>query len=312
MTSPTTVSNGERDTLRHDAPPRRRARRRPRLWPLLLPTALLAAGLQAQELSVPLFISASDSTNSGFVRIINHSNVDGKIRVTAIDDSGRRFDSIGIGIGARQTLHFNSGDLENGNPAKGIDIGVGPGEGDWRLEIDVDEDVDRGLQLEALAFVRARDGFLTSVHDLTPGKTRHRVPVFNPASNMNQVSLLRLINPGKTDVDIQIVGLDDKGRTSPVVEADLRPNETLTFSAQELELGGHHRLDGALGNGAGKWQLFVSSSETIQVMSIMRSPTGHLSNLSTQTSAEEHDAPAGGSLEHQLPTRHRQAFGRAK
>ena len=140
----------------------------------LLATALFAAQASALELGVPLFISASDSTKQGFVRIINHSDVGGKIRVTAIDDSGREFDPISVDLEPRRTLHFNSDDLEMGNASKGIASGTGAGEGDWRLEIYIDDDDD--LDVEALAYVRTTDGFLTSMHDLTPGKTRHRVP----------------------------------------------------------------------------------------------------------------------------------------
>ena len=40
-------------------------------------------------------------------------------------------------------------------------------------------------------------------------------------------------------------------------------------------------LDGALGEGAGKWRLVVTSDPPIEVMSLLASPTGHLTNLST-------------------------------
>ena len=40
-------------------------------------------------------------------------------------------------------------------------------------------------------------------------------------------------------------------------------------------------LVGALGDGAGKWRLVVTSVPPIQVMSLLASPTGHLTNLST-------------------------------
>ena len=40
------------------------------------------------------------------------------------------------------------------------------------------------------------------------------------------------------------------------------------------------RIDGALGDGRGKWQLTLTASAPVIVMSVLRSPTGHLSNLS--------------------------------
>lgn len=54
---------------------------------------------------------------------------------------------------------------------------------------------------------------------------------------------------------------------------------TLTLTARQLESGIGVR--GALGNGAGKWRLFVESDQPIQVMSLLQSPTPHLTNLST-------------------------------
>ena len=40
-------------------------------------------------------------------------------------------------------------------------------------------------------------------------------------------------------------------------------------------------LVGALGDGAGKWQLVVRANRTIHAMRLLSSPTGHLTNLST-------------------------------
>ena len=53
-----------------------------------------------------------------------------------------------------------------------------------------------------------------------------------------------------------------------------------TYTAAQLEEGTPD-LTGALGDGAGKWRLTVHSSEPISVMSVLASPTGHLTNLST-------------------------------
>ena len=39
-------------------------------------------------------------------------------------------------------------------------------------------------------------------------------------------------------------------------------------------------IDGALGDGKGKWQLILTASAPVIVMSLLKSPTGHLSNLS--------------------------------
>ena len=226
---------------------------------------------------IPLFMAASDPTRQGFARITNHTDADGIVRIYAIDDSGRRFGPITLNLDTRQTAHFNSDDLEDGNPSKGLSSGVGSGRGNWRLELETDLDID------ALAYIRTTDGFLTSVHDIArSAANRHHVPTFNPASNNNQRSSLRLINPGTADADVVITGLDDGGRTPPDgdVRLTLPAGEARTITAQELERGGAG-FDGRFGDGSGKWQLSVSGSQAVQVMSLLTSPTGNLTNLST-------------------------------
>ena len=52
-----------------------------------------------------------------------------------------------------------------------------------------------------------------------------------------------------------------------------------THTAAELEAGADG-LNGAFGDGTGKWRMTVTSAQPIAVMSLMRSPTGYLTNLS--------------------------------
>ena len=59
----------------------------------------------------------------------------------------------------------------------------------------------------------------------------------------------------------------------------LPAGQSRTFSAWDLESGGGD-LQGALGDGAGKWQLEVASAQPIAAMGLLESPTGHLTNLS--------------------------------
>ena len=232
------------------------------------------------EHTLPLVMSASSPVQQGFVRIINHSDLDGTVEIHAIDDSGRRSGPISLDMEARTSAHFNSGDLESGNADKGLSGGVGDGHGDWRLELNT------ALDIEPLAYVRTTGGFVTAMHDVVAEgeSTRYHVPIFNPGGNRSQVSRLRLINPTGTEAEVTIDGLDDHGEPpDEEVLVTLPANGARTISAQELELGGIG-LSGGFGDGAGKWQLFVSTDRPIQVMSLLRSPTGHLTNLSTSTS----------------------------
>ena len=58
------------------------------------------------------------------------------------------------------------------------------------------------------------------------------------------------------------------------------------LSAEDLESGVAEGLEGALGDGEGKWRLIVESAPLIAVMSLLDSPeSGHLTNLSTGTLA---------------------------
>ena len=77
------------------------------------------------------------------------------------------------------------------------------------------------------------------------------------------------------------MGVDGDG-ASPGTEVAVRvpARASRTLSAQALEAGGAG-FDGALGNGAGKWRLTVRADRPILAMSLLSSPTGHLSNLST-------------------------------
>ncbi len=254
----------------------------------LLAASLAAAATANPEVShvarVPLFPAASNDLREGFVRVVNRSTQAGDISIAAIDDAGMRVEGPLLAMGAGETRHFNSIDLENGNPAKGLSGGSGPGTGDWRLQLGSD------LDFEVLAYVRAADGFLTAMHDVVEtGPHGHRVAIFNPGRNRQQRSLLRLINPGETETEVTISAMDDAGMAAPgTVALTLPAGGARTLSAAALEsaedrtgTAGETGLDGELGTGSGKWQLLVASEHPVVVMSLLMSPMGHLTNLSS-------------------------------
>ena len=101
------------------------------------------------------------------------------------------------------------------------------------------------LAFVAPAYLRTKkDGFLTSLHDTAPVDEdgAHRAHIFNPGNNTDQRSILRIVNLSDTAVSATITGTDDRGNP---------------------------------GLGA------VTAPGPILVMSLMESPTGHLTNLST-------------------------------
>ena len=229
-----------------------------------------------------MFPSAADALGrQGFARIINHSESDGEVTIDAWDDDGRHYGPLTLAMGAGETVHFNSDDLEEGNAGKGLESATGPpGKGNWRLEL------SSALELQVLSYIRTDDGFLTSMHDFVARTEagQHRVAIFNPGRNSNQVSRLRLINPGDKDTEVRIEGIDDTGRSpGQAVVLSLEGGMSRTLSARDLESG--TGVSGGLGTGKGKWRLVVSADEPIEVLNTLSTPTGHLTNLSTVSGA---------------------------
>ena len=252
--------------------------------------ALGQAALAASMHTIPLVPPASNTVQQGFIRIINHSDRAGTVIIRATDDSGRRFGPVSMSLNAKTTVHLNSRDLEQGNAGKGLSEGLGDGSGNWRLEFTSD------LDIEPLAHVRTA-GLLIGMQDVVAEEApmRYRVPTFNPGSNRSRQSRLRLINPNDSDTEVTITGLDDQGMPPPEgnVRLTLPAGESRMITAQQLE-SGHSTLSGRFGDGAGKWQLFVSAHRSIQVMNLMlNTADGNLTNLSRTF----YEAPAPGACD---------------
>ena len=233
--------------------------------------------------AVPYFPAAGD-VRQGFVRIINHSGEAGHVFIKAVDDAGVRAGPVRMEIGARRAVHFNSRDLENGNAAKGL-RGIGaPTAGDWRLS------VISALDVEVLSYIRTEDGFVTAMHDVAADAM---APFFNPGDNRNQRSILRVVNTEAEPAKWTTGGYDDRGSWRPMAGSLLvRPQHTLTLTAQALE------DDHGLGDGRGKWRLRTRGFPWY-AMSLLESPTGHLTNLST--APDNATEFADGRTMHRLP-----------
>ena len=80
----------------------------------------------------------------------------------------------------------------------------------------------------------------------------------------------------------KVVGIDDNGESpgTPVI-LPLPAGVSRTLTAQKLESGDGDGARGALGTGTGKWQLVLTANRSVQVMSLLSSPTAHLTNLLT-------------------------------
>ena len=116
---------------------------------------------------------------------------------------------------------------------------------------------------------------------------------FNPGRNKDQKSLLRVFNSGTNEAAVDIDGIDDAGNASAgsvAAEGSGRggartvPAASLESEDSREEMGLQDRgalLEGELGSGTGKWRLMVESDRPVWVMSLLESPDGQLTNLST-------------------------------
>ena len=226
-----------------------------------------------------LLFPSTGGEREAFVRVVNGGRRSAA-HVEAFTEDGAAPSSATLALPSGGAVHFNSGDLQDGNWDKGLGRGIGPGQGDWRLRL-------WGNDMQVLSYIRTSDGFLTSMHDVVPTDAdgQHRVPTFNPASNRRQESRLRLANAGGAPARIEIYGVDDAGERAGPVRLQLDGGMSRTLTARQLESG--DGLEGALGDGSGKWRLVVGSDQPVFVVSLMESASGHLTNLSTVPANEE-------------------------
>ena len=235
------------------------------------PTALAS-------ITVPLLTQSTATGSVGHVRVINHAMEAGTVSIVAYDDTGLRHGPVTLAIGAGETVHFDAGDLEEGNAEKGFRAGIGTGMGAWRLEL------TSSLDIEVLSYGRTQEGLVSGMQDVVPQSgSGYRIALFNPASSGGQVSRLRLINPGAAAAAVTIEGIDDDG-ASPggAVRLSLPARASRMVTAEELETGDGEGLSGALGDGAGRWRLVVTADRPIAVMNLLASSSsGAMTNLSS-------------------------------
>ena len=219
------------------------------------------------------YFPAAGEAWQGFLRIANLGRTSATVAIRAVDATARPGRPTTLRIGAGQTVHVNSEDLEQGNAAKGLAGGVGAGVHPWRLEL------TSATAVDVLPYVRTADGFVTAMSGTAPTVgNRHRLATFNPGRNANQTSMLHLANGGSQDAAVVVRGVDDDGRAAGPVRLTLPAGGMRTLAALALERG--DGVAGVLGEGRGKWRLTVDADRSISVMGILASPTGHLTNLS--------------------------------
>ena len=252
------------------------------LWPVWSSDVAAAGQCRVQ---LPYVAPASSGFDRTLVRVSSDVAHEVRVQVTGYDDTGRRFGPKPLSVAPRGVVTLTSATLEEGFP--GFD-GLGDGAGWWRLVLSA------GQPFRAGTYYRTADRFMSELTapviaaENPAGRYRSDVEFFNPGSNTEKVSLLRLANTADSAAEVTIAGRDDSGRAAPggTVRLNLPARAAVTLSARELESGAG-RLTGRLGDGVGKWRLTVTADRPLLVMSLLHATqTGHLANLSTVASAE--------------------------
>ena len=236
---------------------------------------------------LPLFLSeiASQGAHGQSVaRIVNRSARSGQVTIRAVDAQGRAYPAGALALAAGQTVEFNSTELEQGDAERGLTglTATGVDQGNWRLLLTSD------LDIRASAYIEASDGLFGSFHECVSAaaatadaQQTHAVLLFNSAGHADGASRLRLINSADAPANVRIRGLDDAGRSGvAVVRLAIPAGATRELTASDLETGEAEGVSGALGDGGGKWRLWVESDAPIDVMNLVETASGHLSNLS--------------------------------
>ena len=224
---------------------------------------------------------ASNAAQQSFIRVINAGAESSSITISAVDDVGQISPNgdVLLTLAAGKSLELSASDLERGNPNLQLNGSLGVGSGRWRLN------VSSQPKVKVMSYVLTSTGFLTNMSEVAGAAGgRHTVWIFNPGSNSNQASKLRVINNGQDDAAVTITGIDDEGNTRPGSDLtfDLPYISVKEITAAELENGSSVKgLAGGIGDGKGKWRLTVSSDEPVTVQSLLETPAGFITNLST-------------------------------
>ena len=232
-------------------------------------------------LHVPLVFSGSNSNYQSLVRVFNQSNRGGIVTVIAVDDIGQYKEPINLAIRQHETIQLTAADLEQGNARLGIARGIGIGVGNWRLE------VVGTSALEVSSYVRTSDGLLVSMHDtVSRYGDQYHVPTFFPRDDAARLSSLRLINISDRSVDVRIEGFGEHGGFHGQATVPIAAGASTAISLNELEVP-NEVVDGVWKTNSAQRHLRLTADAEIQVMNLVTSSSGHITNLSKVTELHE-------------------------
>ena len=236
---------------------------------------------QNGEATLSFFNPASNSTQQSFIRLINSGSEISSVTISAVDDVGQMSPNgdVSLILGSGQSVDLSATDLEQGNANLQLNGFLGVGAGRWRLNVSSEPKVI------VMSYVQTSTGFLTNMSKVVGAASiTNKVWIFNPGSNINQVSKLRVINNGSSAAAVSISGVDDAGAAGPGSDLtfNISAGSVKEITAVELENGSSEKgLAGGIGNGQGKWRLTVTSDEPVKVQSLLETSAGFITNLSS-------------------------------
>lgn len=216
------------------------------------------------------------SEGEGMVRLINPDAQPRNVILAAIDSQGVRGQRLfPVRMDARSALHLSTAQLEHD--------AWGQGSGPWWVTVIADPSTQSGISVQSLR--RTAAGLIANLSGAAPGDSPFTADLwmFNPASNENQRSVLRLVNRAERAGQVMIEAVDDAGLPAPggSVLVDLAPLAAVELSARDLEQGNQSLgILGALGDGTGKWRLHLSADVPIAAQSLLQASGGFETDLS--------------------------------
>ena len=233
----------------------------------------------------------AETTQQSFVRILNLTTQSGTVTVTGYDDAGNEGGTMSFTLAANDAQQLNSSDIETGNTDKGLSGALGEGDGNWRLVVSSD------LEMDVMSIIRLPGGYLSNMSAISPGEGNSReLTLVEPADETTRTSSLRIINTSTNVATVTVSATDDDGAPAPGgdVTMTLNPNQAQHVSIADLESGNvSEGLSGMLGDGNGRWRMTVSSTDTLEVMSLVETTDNLMANISraVPSSGNVHEVP---------------------
>ena len=219
------------------------------------------SAIRLEPTTVIPYIPRTGQANEALIHIGNDSFASEAFTIDLFDEGGTKVATAVIYLPPNTRRWVTSRDLEHGNPEKVVFV-------DQLADADGSTLWGRVTPTPSLldAFLRSRSrGFITEMGQWAVAP--EMLGLFNPASNMMNQSILRIVNTSPTHRrTLTIRGTDDvlnrTGNPGVVSGCTIPPLGILTLSARDLENGPDAPgCDGAWGDGTGKWTVTVTAAD---------------------------------------------------